>query len=118
LAGFIGNSATSRDALLGYGRASNREGEGLDAPVELTDELAWAVRKLAGSDYGLSLHGIADPKSEEQNLARGQTYIALTDGDRFWRAASGTAGRGAYDRARMTLSALDLLRTALIEGTP
>jgi hypothetical protein len=26
------------------------------------------------------------------------------------------AGRGAYDRTRMTLNAIDLLRTALIEG--
>jgi hypothetical protein len=27
-----------------------------------------------------------------------------------------SAGRGAYDRSRMTLNAVDLLRTALIEG--
>jgi hypothetical protein len=26
------------------------------------------------------------------------------------------AGRGQYDRARMTLNAIDLLRTALING--
>jgi hypothetical protein len=26
-----------------------------------------------------------------------------------------SAGRGAYDRSRMTLNAIDLLRTALIE---
>jgi len=26
------------------------------------------------------------------------------------------AGRGQYDRTRMTLNAIDLLRTALIEG--
>ena len=118
LAAFIGNTPTSRHALLGYGGEAEREEEWLSDPVALTDELALSVRRLAASDYGLSLHGIADPKSKEQNLARGQTYIALTDGDRFWRAASTTAGRGAYDRARMTLSALDLLRTALMEGVP
>jgi nicotinamide-nucleotide amidase len=114
--GFIGNTVASRCALLAYGRSPGRKDQGLQDPVILTDELAWSVRTLAGSDYGLSLHAIADPKSDLQNLSRGQTYIALTNGKNFVRAANTMAGRGAYDRARMTLGALDLLRTALIEG--
>jgi nicotinamide-nucleotide amidase len=118
VAGFIGNTVASRCALLGYGRDPGRKEQWLQDPVALTDELAWSVRKLAGSDYGLSLHAIADPNSNLQNLARGQTYVALTDGKNFMRAANTMAGRGAYDRARMTLSAMDLLRTALIEGMP
>ena len=51
-----------------------------------------------------------------QNLASGQTYVSLTDGRRFLQREGTSAGRGAYDRSRMTLNALDLLRTALIEG--
>ena len=35
---------------------------------------------------------------------------------RFLHRESTSAGRGAYDRSRMTLNAIDLLRTALIEG--
>ena len=34
----------------------------------------------------------------------------------FLRRESPSAGRGAYDRSRMTLNAIDLLRTALLEG--
>jgi nicotinamide-nucleotide amidase len=118
VAGFIGNTAASWHALLVYGREPNRGDPRLQDPVTLTDELAWSVRKLGGSDYGLSLHAIVDPNSNLQNLARGQTYITLTDGNQFMRAATTMAGRGAYDRARMTLSAMDLLRTALLEGMP
>jgi nicotinamide mononucleotide (NMN) deamidase PncC len=82
----------------------------------LTDELAWSVRKETGCDLGVALHAIPDPASDIQNLARGQTYISITDGRNFMQRTSTMAGRGAYDRTRMTLNALDLLRTVLIEG--
>jgi hypothetical protein len=49
-------------------------------------------------------------------LARGQSYVALTDGEKIINRMNTSAGRGQYDRIRMTLNALDLLRTALIEG--
>ena len=88
----------------------------LKNPITLTDELAAAARAQSGCDFGLALHAIADPDSKVQNLARGQTYVSLTDGKRFLRRESTSAGRGAYDRSRMTLNAVDLLRTALLEG--
>jgi nicotinamide mononucleotide (NMN) deamidase PncC len=88
----------------------------LQDPVALTDELAWAVRQQAGSDLGLALHAIPDADSTIQNLARGQTYVSLTDGNRFLQRSSMMAGRGQYDRTRMTLNAIDLLRTGLLEG--
>jgi len=84
--------------------------------VALTDELAWSVRNQAGCDLGLALHAIPDPASDIQNLARGQTYISVTDGRGFMQRTSTMAGRSAYDRTRMTLNAVDLLRTALLEG--
>ena len=85
-------------------------------PEALTDELAWAVRHQAGCDFGLALHAVTDSDTTVQNLARGQSYVALTDGEKFIRRLSTSAGRGQYDRSRMTLNALDLLRTALLEG--
>ena len=88
----------------------------LKDPVALTDELARAAREQSGCDFGLALHAIADPNSKIQNLARGQAYVSLTDGKKMLRRESATAGRGAYDRSRMTLNAMDLLRTALVEG--
>ncbi len=117
-AGFIGNTVFAARALLNYGREPAGVEQLLQEPVSLTDELAWSVRRLAGSDIGLALHAIADPTSDVQNLARGQAYMSVTDGNKFIRAASMMAGRGAYDRMRMTLGAIDLLRTALIGSMP
>jgi nicotinamide-nucleotide amidase len=115
-AGFICNSEASKRALLEH----SRDVKNVDAlrkdPMALTDELASAAREQSGSDFGLALHAIADPESKIQNLARGQTYVSLTDGKTFLRRESLSAGRGAYDRSRITLNAIDLLRTALIEG--
>ena len=114
--GFISNLESATRALLSHGRDPERSDHLLQDPVALTDELAWSVRKQTGCDLGLALHAIADPTSDIQNLARGNTYISVTDGRRFMQRTTTMAGRGAYDRTRMTLNAIDLLRTALIEG--
>jgi nicotinamide-nucleotide amidase len=115
-AGFICNSEVAIRALLEKARQSKNVEVALKDPVALTDELAWAAREQSGCDFGLALHAIADPNSKIQNLARGQTYVSLTDGKRFLQRESMSAGRGAYDRSRMTLNAIDLLRTVLLEG--
>jgi nicotinamide-nucleotide amidase len=116
-AGFIANDETALRALLANGREPQNSENLIKNHAALTDELAWAVRKQASCDYGVALHAIPDPGSSGiQNLARGQTYMSLTDGKNFLRRESISAGRGAYDRTRMTLNALDLLRTALLEG--
>jgi nicotinamide-nucleotide amidase len=117
LAGFVTNGKSSVRACFGQISDPARfEGIMRDATA-LTDELAFCVRAQAGSDFGLALHSIPDPASSAiQNLARGETYIALTDGKNFKRFMSTMSGRGEYDRTRMTLNAIDLLRTALLEG--
>jgi nicotinamide-nucleotide amidase len=114
--GFISNLESATRALLNHGRDPQHSEPIMQDPVVLTDELAWSVRNQTGCDLGLALHAIADPASDIQNLARGNTYISVTDGRRFMQRTSTMAGRGAYDRTRMTLNAIDLLRTALIEG--
>jgi len=115
-AGFICNSEVAMRALLKVAGDAKKIDDVLKNPITLTDELAAAARAQSGCDFGLALHAIADPDSKVQNLARGQTYVSLTDGKRFLRRESTSAGRGAYDRSRMTLNAIDLLRTALLEG--
>jgi nicotinamide-nucleotide amidase len=115
-AGFISNSESSRSAILDHGRRSRTIESLIEDPVALTDELAWSVRQQAACDYGLALHARVDPKSDLQNMGHGNTYVSLTDGKSFKRTSATIAGRGQYDRTRMTLSAIDLLRTALIEG--
>lgn len=115
-AGFICNSEAATRALLKNSCHAQKVDEVLQDPAALTDEMARAAREQSGCDFGLALHAIADPNSKIQNLARGQAYVALTDGKNFLRRESASAGRGAYDRSRMTLNAIDLLRTALLEG--
>lgn len=115
-AGYICSSEASMRGLIVSARVSAGVDAVLKDPVALTDELARAARELSSSDFGLALHAVADPNSKLQNLASGQAYVSLSDGRRFLRRESASAGRGAYDRSRMTLNAIDLLRTALIEG--
>ena len=115
-AGFICNSEASIRALIKNASDLKNIDALLNEPVALTDELARAARELSGCDFGLALHAVADPNSKIQNLASGQAYFSLTDGKTFLRRESASAGRGAYDRSRMTLNAIDLLRTALVEG--
>lgn len=116
VAGFICNNEAAMRALLRLIYDERKIDALLKDPIALTDELAAAARVQSGCDFGLALHAIADPDSKVQNLARGQTYVSLCDGERFLRRESTSAGRGAYDRSRMTLNAVDLLRTALLDG--
>ncbi|MGH7931208.1 MAG: CinA family nicotinamide mononucleotide deamidase-related protein [Candidatus Binatia bacterium] len=117
LSGFVSNGKSSVRACLAQARELNKLDQILQDPVALTDELAWCARAQAGSDFGLALHSIPDPSSSAiQNLARGETHISITNGKAFKRFTSTMAGRGQYDRTRMTLNAIDLLRTALAEG--
>ena len=115
-AGFICNNEAALRALLKRSQDGETIDQALKDPITLTDEMARAAREQSGCDFGLALHAIADPNSKIQNLARGQTYVSLTDGKSFLRRESTSAGRGAYDRSRMTLNAIDLLRTALLGG--
>ena len=115
-AGFICNSEASIRALIKNASDLKNIDALLNEPVALTDELSRAARELSGCDFGLALHAVADPNSKIQNLASGQAYFSLTNGKTFLRRESASAGRGAYDRSRMTLNAIDLLRTALVKG--
>ena len=115
-AGVICNSEIATRTLLTHGRNPAQTNDLIQDPAALTDELAWSVRHQAACDFGLALHAVTDSDTTVQNLARGQSYVALTDGEKFIRSLSTSAGRGQYDRSRMTLNALDLLRTALLEG--
>ena len=115
-AGVICNREVAIRTLLTHGRNPAGTDALIQDPQALTDELAWSVRHQSACDFGLALHAVTDPGSAVQNLARGQSYVTLTDGEKFIRRLSTSAGRGQYDRSRMTLNALDLLRTALLEG--
>lgn len=117
----ISNSPASIRRLLAFSRRPESaeklpsDPEAL-TPEALTKELAWAARAKAGSDFGLALHAVPNPDEQAENLARGQTFITVTDGSGFKSRAYNYGGRGRPDRTRMSLNAIELVRTALLEG--
>jgi nicotinamide-nucleotide amidase len=114
--GIISNGQTSIRRLLAFSRQPGRVDELLREPVTLTDELAWAIRAQAKSDLGLALHAIPDPDDRAENLARGQTFISITDGTACKNRTYNLAGRGRPDRTRMSFNAMELVRLALLRG--
>ncbi len=114
--GTIGAGIPSIERLLAFSRQPGRTHELLEDPVNLTNELAWSVRAQAKSDLGLALHGVTDPADKSENMARGQTFISITDGRNFKSRTTNMAGRGRPDRTRMSMNAIALVRMALLEG--
>ena len=118
VAGFIINTGEALNGILVDHRGLPLGGDPARDPELLIGYLAESVRVRSGASYGLALHGIADAASRLQNMAQGKTIIALTDGKTTVRRTAPTAGRSSYDRLRMAVSALDVLRQALLEATP
>ena len=114
--GIIGNGLTSIRRLMAFSRQPNKVDETVNDPAALADELAWAIRAQADSDYGLALHAVPDPDDNVENLARGRTFISITDGKGFRSRNYAYGGRGRPDRTRMSLNAIELVRMTLIEG--
>ncbi len=114
--GIIGAGESSVRRILASSRQPDRVDELLSQPTELTDELAWAVRSQAKCHLGLALHAIADPTDKAENMAKGQTFISVTDGKGFKNRTTNMAGRGRPDRTRMSQNAIGLVRLALLEG--
>ena len=109
--GVIGNGGATIARLAGEaGRATS------DGPEELARQLAAAIRSQGGSDLGIALHAVLDPNERAENLGRGQTYVAVTDGEGFRERTYQFGGRGRPDQTRMSFNAVELLRLALMEG--
>ncbi len=114
--GVITNGQTPLRRLLAFSRQPARIEDLWDKPQQLAEELAWAVRAQAGSDLGLALYSLPDLTDRSQNLARGQSFMAITDGTGFKHRHYHMAGRGRPDRTRMSFNALALVRLTLLEG--
>ena len=62
------------------------------------------------------MHAVPDPDEQAENLAKGRTFISISDGKDFRRRDYAYGGRGLPDRTRTSLNAIELVRTTLIEG--
>jgi nicotinamide-nucleotide amidase len=76
--------------------------------------LARAIKKTAGSTYGIAVHGAEEGDQRTENLGRGETFIVVSgpDGERTRHVRS--AGRGGPDRQRAAMGALSLFRRELL----
>lgn len=112
----ITNGPAALQRMLSVSHPSEDLTDILTDPQALTQALAQSVRTQAGSDLGLAIYSIQDPTDSSDNLARGQTYIAITNGEKFKARTYNMAGRGRPDRTRMSFNALALVRSVLLEG--
>ena len=115
LGGVICNDAKSVERLLAAGSSSERTSS-LNDPNALVAELASAVCIREEADWGLAVHGVPEPGQRSHNLGKGATYLSITDGKDHRTRTYNIAGRGRPDRTRISLSAIQLVRLALLEG--
>ena len=114
--GIIGNGVTSMRRLLAFSRRPDEIDELLNDPAALANELSWAVRAQVEAEFGLAVHAVPEPGEMATNLGRGQTYVSITDGRQFKTRTYNFAGRGRPDRTRISLNAIELVRSVLMEG--
>lgn len=115
--GTIGNNLGSVRRLLSHVGISDADDYMTDQAAT-TEKLAEAVRTRSRADIGLAVHGVPEPGDMSLNLAKGTTYITVTDGQRSKSRVINSAGRGAPDRQRTGMYTIGLLRSALIEWHP
>lgn len=87
----------------------------IDSPFDLTKKLSNAIRIFSKSNIGLALHARVNSCQKVQNLDSGNTYISIFDGKDYITKSFPYAGRGTPDRLRMSINAIDLLRSYLIK---
>ena len=112
-----GTPASIRRLIAGSSTDAGEIDELMGDPARLCDELARTMRERTGADLGLALHGVPDESDSAENLARGQTYISVTDGETLRTLSYNSAGRSVPDRTRLSLNAMELVRETLLEGT-
>jgi len=83
----------------------------VSAPV--AEAMAEGLRKRAGTDYGLSITGIAGPDGGTEEKPVGTVFIALADDVRTEHRKLHLPGDRQLIRCRASQAALDLLRRRL-----
>ena len=76
-------------------------------------EMAEAVRRRAGSDYGLSTTGVAGPGPDEKGNPAGLVYVGIADQTGSRAVCVRIGGHRQRVRISAVLRALDVLRRAL-----
>ncbi len=83
---------------------------------ECAEQMALGVRRLVGSDWALSITGIAGPGGGGPGKPVGLVHLALAGPDGVRHLEQRRGGDRESIRARAAAGALHLLRRALAEG--
>jgi len=110
--GVIAYSNETKTRALGVNPALLREHGAVSA--EVAEAMAEGVRKRAGTDFGLSVTGIAGPGGGSEEKPVGLVYIALADDAHTKSRKLMIPGDRQLVRWRASQAALDLLRRRLI----
>jgi len=112
LGGILAYANDVKRSALGVAESLLAQHGAVSEPVAVA--MAEGARKLTGSDYALSVTGIAGPDGGTQEKPVGLVYTALAgpDGTRVTRSVHG--GDRHMIRTRAALSALNLLRLKLL----
>ena len=114
--GIIGNGPAAIHRLLAVSKRTEATKVLLQDPESLARELAQAVREHAESSLGLAVLAIPESTDTAENLAKGQAFVAVTDGEKSKDRSYNFAGSGLPDRTRLSLNAIDLVRHILLDG--
>ncbi|MDP7628627.1 MAG: CinA family nicotinamide mononucleotide deamidase-related protein [SAR202 cluster bacterium] len=112
--GIIGNGPATMKRLLVSSRKPNEFDSLLEDPATLTEEIAWAIRSQTNADIGLAVHCVPGSGRPSENFGHGRTFMAITNGKKFKRRSYNFTGRGHPDRSRISMNALELVRTAML----
>jgi len=110
--GVVAYSNETKTRALGVKEGLLREHGAVSA--EVAEAMAEGVRKRAGTDFGLSVTGIAGPGGGSEEKPVGLVYIALADDAHTKSRKLMIPGDRQLVRWRASQAALDLLRRRLI----
>lgn len=84
--------------------------------AETAEAMASGVRKYAGSDYGISVTGIAGPDGGSEEKPVGTVYIGYADAEKARSVKFTFPGDRYLIRWRSSQAALDYLRRQMIKA--
>ena len=115
LEGVVANGTASISRALDSSLAPHQLAYLLRDRSLLTPELARSVMARSEADMGLAVHVVPEGDPLVENLGTGKTFISVSTAHGVRNRVYQVAGRGAPDRTRASLNALDLLRRTLLE---
>jgi len=110
--GVVAYANDAKTRTLGVESMLLMEHGAVSAPV--AEAMAEGIRKRAGTDYGLSITGIAGPDGGTDEKPVGTVFIALADDVRTEHRKLHLPGDRQLIRWRASQAALDLLRRRLV----